>query len=137
MRRKNKYGFCEFFVLDVCDNKGFLKVKVRVEFFLDVNLENGGYKDYIYWCSNDFLVKKLGKGLFLWDGLRYIEKKINDGSNLDMVVKLNILKFYDVERVLERSNRVDLIFLLWLLFRGDFFCKKVEKCGILVGNNSI
>ncbi|CAF2176506.1 unnamed protein product [Brassica napus] len=136
-RRKNKHGSRESPVLDVCDNKGSLKAKVRAEPSLDANLENGGHKDHIHRRSNDSLAKKSGKGSSSRDGPRHIEKKINDGSSPDMVVKPNIPKPYDVERVSERSNRADLTSPSRPPSRGDSSRKKVEKCGTSAGNNSI
>ncbi|KAG2252577.1 hypothetical protein Bca52824_082713 [Brassica carinata] len=146
-RTKNKHGFHESSVLDVCDNKGSLKAKVRAEPSLDANLENGGHKDHIHGegkkssdhhrRSNDSLAKKSGKGSSSRDGPRHIEKKINDGSSPDMVVKPNIPKPYDVERVSERSNRADLTSPSRPPSRGDSSRKKVEKCGTSAGNNSI
>ncbi|XP_018432880.1 cysteine-tryptophan domain-containing zinc finger protein 3 [Raphanus sativus] len=128
-RTKNKHGSNESSVLDVWDNKGSLKATERAEPSLDTNFENGGYKkihgevkqpsDHLR-HSNDSLVKKSGKGLSSRskdksivssdsrDGPRQIDKKkIHHGSpdsRVDMVVRPNIPKPYDVER----SNKADL-----------------------------
>ncbi|XP_018445224.1 cysteine-tryptophan domain-containing zinc finger protein 3 [Raphanus sativus] len=109
--------------------------------------------DHHHRRSNDSLAKKSGKGSSSRskdknqsiksdsrDGPRHIEKKIYDGSpdtRVDMVVKPNIPKPYDVERVSERSNRADLTSPSRPPSRGDSSCKKVEKCGPSAGNNSI
>ncbi|KAJ0246396.1 hypothetical protein HA466_0169390 [Hirschfeldia incana] len=129
-RRKDKHRSNEPFVLDVWDNKGSLKPKKRAEPSLDTNFENGGHKDHIHGegkqpsdhqrRSNDSLAKKSGKGLLSsrskdksimssdsQDGPRQIDKKIHHDSpdsRVDMVVRPNIPKPYDVER----SNKADL-----------------------------
>ncbi|KAJ0256757.1 CW-type Zinc Finger [Hirschfeldia incana] len=108
--------------------------------------------DHHHRRSNDTLAKKSGKGSSSRskdknqsiksdsrDGPRHIEKKIYDGSpdtRVDMVVKPNIPKPYDVERVSERSNRADLASPSRPPSRGDSSGKKVER-GPSAGNNSI
>ncbi|CAH8368488.1 unnamed protein product [Eruca vesicaria subsp. sativa] len=163
---RTKHRSHESSVLDVCDNKGSLKAKERAEPSLDANLENGGHKDlplkldegkqssdHHHRRSNDSLAKKSGKGSSSRskdknlsirsdsrDGPRHIENKIYDASpdsRIDMVVKANIPKPYDVERVSERSNRADLTSPSRPPSRGDSSRKKVEKCSTSAGNNSI
>ncbi|KAL0724507.1 hypothetical protein Bca4012_039106 [Brassica carinata] len=120
-----------------------------------LKLEHGEGKqssDHHHQRSNDSLAKKSGKGLSSRskdknqsirsdsrDGPRHIEKKIYDGSpdsRVDMVVKPNIPKPYDVER----SNRADLTSPSRPPSRGvqgDPSRKKVDKCGTSAGNDSI
>ncbi|KAF8089403.1 hypothetical protein N665_0506s0010 [Sinapis alba] len=122
-RTKDKHGSNVSSVRDnVWDNKGSLKAK---EPSLDANFENGGHKDIHgegKQPSNDFTAKKSGKGLSSRskdksimpdsrDGPRLIDKKIYHGSpdtRVEMVVRPNIPKPYDVERISERSNKADL-----------------------------
>ncbi|CAH2063030.1 unnamed protein product [Thlaspi arvense] len=173
-RTKDKHGSHESSVLDVWDSKESLKAKERCEPSLDANFENGGLKDlprkldYIHGegiqssdhhrRSNDSLAKKSGKGSFSRsknqsirsesrDGPRHNEKKIYDGSpdsRVDMVVRPNIPKPNDVERISERSDKADLASPSRPPSRGvqgDSSIlsarKKVEKCGTSAGNNSI
>ncbi|XP_010413222.1 PREDICTED: uncharacterized protein LOC104699594 [Camelina sativa] len=112
--------------------------------------------------SNDSLAKKSGKGSSsrskdknqsirsdLRDGPRHIEKKIYDGSpdsRADMVVRPNIPKPYDSERVSERGNRdrADLASPSRPPSRGVqgdssmlSVRKKVDKCSTSAENNNI
>ncbi|KAL0715052.1 hypothetical protein Bca4012_022031 [Brassica carinata] len=160
-RTKAKHGSNESSVLDVWDNKGSLKAK---EPSLDANFENGGHKDTHgegkqpsdhHRHSNDSLAKKSGKGLSSrskdksinpdsQDGPRQIDKKIYHGSpdtRVDMAVRPNIPKPYDVERISERSNKADLASPSRPPFRGvqgDSSIASARKRvdGTSAGNNS-
>ncbi|ESQ43782.1 hypothetical protein EUTSA_v10005746mg [Eutrema salsugineum] len=110
--------------------------------------------------SNDPLAKKSGKSSSSRskdksqsimsdsrDGPRHIEKKIYDGSpdsRVDMVMRPNIPKPYDGERMSERSNKTDLASPSRPPSRsvqGDSSIhsarKKVDKCGTSAGSKSI
>ncbi|EOA23400.1 hypothetical protein CARUB_v10016576mg [Capsella rubella] len=112
--------------------------------------------------SNDSLAKKPGKGSSsrskdknqsirsdLRDGPRHVEKKIYDGSpdsRADMVVRPNIPKPYDSERISERGNRdrADLASPSRPPSRGVqgdssmlSVRKKVDKCSTSAGNNNL
>uniref|UniRef100_A0A1J3EYY8 CW-type domain-containing protein n=1 Tax=Noccaea caerulescens TaxID=107243 RepID=A0A1J3EYY8_NOCCA len=110
--------------------------------------------------SNDSLAKKSGKSSSSRskdksqsirsdsrEGPRHNEKKIYDGSpdsRVDLVVRPNIPKPYDIERISERSSRADLASPSRPPSRGvqgDSSMlssrKKVDKCGTSAGNNSI
>ncbi|CAH8326399.1 unnamed protein product [Eruca vesicaria subsp. sativa] len=111
-RTKDKHGSNESSVLDVWDDKGSLKAKERTE-----------PSDH-HRHSNDSLGKKSsGKGLSSRskdksimpdsrDGPKQIDKKIyhdSPESRVDVVVRPNIPKPYDGERISERSsNKADL-----------------------------
>jgi len=110
--------------------------------------------------SNDSLAKKSGKGSSSRskeksqsirsdsrDGPRHIEKKIYDGSpdsRADMIVRPNIPKPHDSERIPERSNIADLASPSRPPSRGVqgdssmlSVRKKVDKCSTSAGNNNI
>ncbi|KAF8117893.1 hypothetical protein N665_0008s0232 [Sinapis alba] len=165
-RTKDKHGSHESSVLHVCDNKGSLKSSVDAKLEngghkdLPLKLDHihgeGKQSSDHHRHDSGSLAKKTGKGSSSRpkeknqsirsdsrDGPGHIEKKIYDGSpdsRVDMVVKPNIPKPNDVERVSEKSNRADLTSLSRPPSRGvqgDSSRKKVEKCGTSAGNNSI